>query len=74
MVSDAVISENVLRAARQNVAAADRAFRATRQGLSTEVIINDFAFHDPLVDLDCAQLRAYAEAVSAGTPFPLPPA
>lgn len=57
---------DILRVATENVAAADERFRSVHVGASIDDIIEDFRVIGPLVDLDDAGLRAYAEAVTAG--------
>ncbi|MFB4349786.1 hypothetical protein [Microbacterium sp. CR_7] len=63
---------DILRVATENVAAADERFRSVHVGASIDDIIDDFRVIGPLVDLDDAGMRAYAEAVTAGRPFTLP--
>lgn len=63
---------DILRVATENVSAADARFRSVHLGAPIDTVIDDFRVIGPLVDLDDAELRAYAEAVSSGRPFALP--
>ncbi|WP_157560117.1 hypothetical protein [Microbacterium sp. H83] len=64
--------DDILDEATRNVRAADKRFRASCVGAPVEAIVYEFGISGPLVDLDDDDLRAYAEAVSTGRPFPLP--
>ncbi|MFB4353210.1 hypothetical protein RAC69_08685 [Microbacterium sp. LS_15] len=63
--------DDILAKAARNVEAADRRFRASREGMPVDTVVYELGIFGPLVDLDDDNLRAYAEAVSAGRPYPL---
>lgn len=61
--------ESVLRQIQLRIAAADKQFRETHEGLPVDVIVADFTEFGPGVELTEGALHSYAEAVSSGEPF-----